>query len=370
MNLRASAMPRIRQCPGSALLEAHQNTSEPAEVGTVVHEMLSEMVQGRQPDIKTYARQSDMDEVELRFLYFNGVSMWRDGDTPLSGYFSAPECEVEFGEQVGLNDLLTGHADIVSPLAGNPRARIILDWKTGRLDSDYSAQLKTYAWLEYKRAGGFEHIDSVTVGTAWVRSKTVDWVTFNDEVLAAWGDQIQSVLEEAQRGILVEGPQCGHCPVVDCPIMREKALALTAPDNPPLEITPENLGEIYAMTQWVKSKLKGAEDAIKQCVNANGGAVTLEGGEYELAFNAEVRKAIKYSDDVYQMLQLASDTETVQGAIKFTKEPIMEAVKKKAGKGNGAKALRELDAELEKLNAYEETEVRKLGRRKKEKQIT
>ncbi len=47
----------------------------------------------------------------------------------------------------------------------------------------------------------------------------------------------------------------------------------------------------------------------------------------------------------------------------------MDAVKKKAGRGNGARALRELDAELTSLKAYEETETRKLVKRKVEKKL-
>jgi len=187
---RCSRLPLLLACGGAAVppMVSIEPVSEPAELGTEAHSLLSEAVEagGADPDGSS----------EAHTLARMGLALRRKIYRP-----PVPtETEVAFADEFAVF-ILTGNSDEVT---GN----YVDDWKTGRVDSDYSAQLKGYALLLLRAHPGLE---TVVTRVLWLREQEVDQVT----VTRAQAAEFERLIVERVvnwDGVLHPGKHCHFCP--------------------------------------------------------------------------------------------------------------------------------------------------------------
>jgi len=200
--IRCSSLPLAMICPGSARAADIQinPVNDAADVGTAVHAGLAKLVRGSDPVAALAATEEafpSVDADEMRPLFWAGVRAWKR----ISEWFDKPQSEADF-EHEGLS----GHVDVCDGRS-NREAVALVDWKTGRIDSNYREQLFGYAWLIMQDD---RKINAVSASAVWLRTGEVESYTVSRERAAEWHAGIVATVINWD-GIYHPGDHCVHC---------------------------------------------------------------------------------------------------------------------------------------------------------------
>ncbi len=364
ITIRASSVWLHLLCPGSVHTEQDEVRlnigSAPASAGTAAHHCSEELARRgdvRWDDVPDVARRFGVDEDELRMLCGMATKLWREVSE------SFPNAMTEQTLQYGTARLrITGHADIVS--IGGSVGRVG-DWKFGYKDHWVEPQLKTYASLLL--------LDNpeLTQGTGtalWARENEAENYTLGQLSAREWFDRVERRVVD-WGGDYQVGDHCEWCPRSHCcPAGRALAkrdvecfVDSSAADN--LELAqPDEIINTLQMARRVSRYAAACVKAIKDHVQLHGAVL---GSNSELTIVEEPRRSL---DPLAAFPVLREDLgfqdEDLAASMKLRLGIIEQIVAKRAGKGKGAAAKRDLQARLEKAGAVTTTHVEELTTRR------
>lgn len=211
--VRCSSLPVVFNCGMAArglldLVEV-KSTSDIADLGSAVHEVLAARVEGADIDLDAIAASAEVDPQELHQLVETGVWMW---ETRLKDSFPGVASEVKMGLDLDDTWRLEGTADLLA-YSGHVA---VGDWKSGRVRSRYMPQLKGYALLGMAAVPEAREAD---IHMIWLRFKEVDRLTLSQFELVRFRRELLTSLQSERY---VTGLHCHECPRKhSCPARRE-----------------------------------------------------------------------------------------------------------------------------------------------------
>lgn len=350
LKLRCSALPLAFRCAGSARRGelSINETSEAADLGTAAHEGLATVVATGRVNwdgVGELAQRHGVDEGELRGLLAQGSKLWEQ----VKDSFPNASTEVAL-TYVGEGFVLTGHADVMASSAGTIH---VGDHKTGRKDADHSEQIRGYAFL-----GLATVVDATqaTAGVLWVRDGEYEHHTMSVEQAAAW---LKRLVEEVVEwdGTFRPGPHCAHCPRShECPaanaLVRRDVAALVGMDLDEVALaalTPSQRVELVVKARAVSQIAERVVGAIKADVIKNG---DVEADGMRLTVQRTERRRLNVLQ-AFPIIQGRLEDEEMAEVIDISLAKAEQAISKKAGRGKGAGAVRELTRELDEAGAIE-----------------
>jgi hypothetical protein len=363
--LRCSGLPLAFLCAGSVRRAEGEllidETNDAADTGTAAHEGLAVLVERGSVDwdaLPELARRHNVEEPELRMLLAQGARLWAE----VRGSFPDPLTEVEL-EYEDEHVRMTGHADIIGRSADTVH---VGDWKTGRKDNDYREQLLGYAALALYNGTTLE---SATAGVLWVRETEYEHYTLDRKALPAWRERLQTDVVEWD-GTFRPGSHCEHCPRNHaCPAaaalvrrdvlaIADKATVARVEDADALAaMAPEELVELLDKADRVGKNADRVRAAIRALVIRSGDVV---GGGKRLTLQHEERRHLNVLAAFPVLQERGFEDAEMAEVIDISAAKAEKVVAAKAGKGNGARAVRELRAALEEASAIEVGVITKL----------
>lgn len=359
LRLRCSSLPIAFRCGGSVRPGdlAINDTSDLAELGTAAHAGLAGLVDTGRLDwdgVPELAKGHGFNEKELRMLLSDGAKLWE----AVKDSFPDARSEVAFEHQ-GDGYVLTGHVDVLARSGYTAR---LADWKGGRLDASYKEQLHGYAALAL-----FDDpsLDDAEGGILWVRDGDFEPYALRRNQLPAWEERL---ISEVVRwdGTYRPGPHCSHCKRRhECPAANALArYDVAAIANVDLEqaaldrMTPQQKVFLVVQARDVEKKAQRAIALIRQDVKDHGDVV---GEEQRLTLQEEERRVV----DVLKAFPILAEghgfgDEEMAQILSMSISEAESIVAKRAGKGNGAKAVRELRAQLTAADAVKTETVSKM----------
>lgn len=341
MKLRCSGLPLNMLCPGSARepalkIDPH---NEAGAAGTTVHAMLAKMVEGRNPMV---ADQS----TEERILYYAGLKVWEQ----LRESFPDPVCEqpleCELVTPEGTEFSLTGHPDVWSD-SGHA-----LDWKTARVDHDYSAQMLGYCAIMLLLE---RRLPEATCTIAWLRDGTVEQYRMTRDALPEFLAELYKVVD--WDGTFRPGDHCTYCPRAhECPareaMVRANVVAFTVAAEEPAELskwTPERIVSSLALADHVAKVASAFRTAVKNHVTRVG---DVETDDHRITLDVSNKR---HCDPLkaWELLEHSLTQEQLADAIAVSLNKAEDHIAKNAGKGKGAGAIREFRAKLDEAGAVQ-----------------
>jgi hypothetical protein len=364
VELRASAMPRAFRCPGSARAPfvSVSEDSEAGANGTAVHEVLRPLAEGGSVDwanVEAIAAKYGADAEEVRMLAAMAAKLWPSIADSFRGALTEVELSTPIGFDTGVT--LSGHVDLLTVTGTVARAG---DWKSGRKDSDYSHQMRAYGALVLADDAS---LTEVTVTVIWIRDGEIENYTMTRHDAEKWFLELHERVVQWD-GVFHPGQHCGYCQRShEC----EAANALVRRD----------VAAISDRAIVARAEAELSLMAPTEIIDLNRKAELVE------KYADRVRKAIKahvleHGDIVADGVRLTIETEERRGLDAMKAWPVLEAegfqdndfaecmdlrvsrvekrIAMKAGRGNGASAIRALAQKLESAKAVEVTEVKKL----------
>ena len=369
LTIRCSGLPLAFACPGSARAPQVRidTTDSSATTGTAVHELLRHVVSGRIPweRIPAMAAELHVSQDELTLLARHGLELWQQ----VRDSFPGARTEVPMAYN-GPGYRLTGHADIVSVTGGESGIVVrVADWKSGRVDSDASAQIKGYALLawraatEHAEAHGYPCPREATATALYLRDISAENHTLNEVSLAAFADSIQDRIVD-WNGTYRPGDHCGLCPrwhECEARLSYDRAIVATWTNGVDVdyleELTAARKLELYEQSGVVAKLADSYRAALKREILRSG---PIDDGKHHLAVVTEPRSALDplASWPVLEE-QGFTDADFAQ-VIDIGKTAVNKLVAERAGRGNGARAIRELEARLREAGAMRDYTIQKL----------
>lgn len=354
--IRCSSLPLAWNCPASQEptdTPAIDSSDEAAEVGTAFHRWMAAHINGVELDQAALAAEHACDVEELRMLCGQGVKAY----TALRRYFDGHNFRTEAPLSAELPDgtEIVGTGDV---LACQAKTVIVLDWKTGRVDSDYTHQTRGYAYGAMREFDAHKP-DSATVITVWVREGYWDVEHLTRSQVAAWGHEYAQRLKNG-RGKFSPGAHCGHCPrATSCPGRREMVRSVLADLSIDganvMEWTPETraalgpkVGEVYGRLKVAAKAIDAFKDLLREDI-AKFGAMPIGGGR-KLDLTPVERRVIDPAKARPVLAKYLTPAEIDQATTISASEADELAVAK-AEKGKGAATKRALRADLEAAGA-------------------
>ncbi len=350
-HLRASAVPTALKCPGSLRAtvpvdEAH----EAATLGTVAHSLLEALpLTGEIPwdAIPEAAKRYQLPEHELRLLCSRGARLWRE----VADIFEGAKVEVPFDATIETLHL-TGHADLL--VVGEHVGRVG-DWKTGRKDSDYSGQLKTYAALTML---DFPQLEEVTSTILWVRDCEIENYTMSRDDVGTWLEQLLASVVDWD-GIFHTGSHCQYCPRShECQaanaLARRDVAAMSdaeivqGAETSLATMTADEIVELNRQAKTVEAYAKRVRAAVKAHVLASGDVV---GTDSRLTIGTTNRRSVDPAKARPVLEDAGFQQADFDECSKLSLTKVEAIVATAAGRGKGAKAKRRLAAQLEEADA-------------------
>lgn len=364
IDARCSSLPLAFLCSPSlrAADLRIDHTGEPAGVGTAVHRALAPLVEGMDPKASleiALDRYRDVPREEVTALFWAGVRMWDKLRDQRKNTIAEVELKATITNgAVQIN--LSGHIDMLS-VDRVTRSAILDDWKSGRLDHDYHAQGFGYACLVMLND---PDIDEVTVNFLWLRAGEIETYLVTRERMNEW---LEELMREVGEGAQTyhDGPHCGHChrnhdcPAVTAMIRRDVAMFS---DDAKAEIT-----EMDAPTFCVYwRKLKMLEGLVKEAreharieVERRGGEVQDGAGAVIHFVEAHAAREVDWALARPVIEKFLTEEEYLP-AIDVSAKTLDDLVAKKAGRGKGAQAKRDLAEALKAAKAIQQPTQKKL----------
>jgi len=364
--LRASAMPSAFKCPGAIRTEGLLvDESHPsAGIGTAAHaalQALAETGSVQWSEVSGIAKQHGVPEQDVRILCAQASKLWAQ----VKDSFRDAMSEVPLSAALTPQVTLTGHADL---LAIGGRAARMGDWKTGFKDADYSHQMRAYGTLVLLDN---RDLDEVTVTVLWVRDQQIENYTMTRKDAHAWIQRLQSEVINWD-GVFRPGSHCQYCRRShECEAanaMARRDIAVLTDRNvvgrAECELTLMSPGEIVELERkasLVTNYAGRVRDAIRKHVIDHGDVVA---DGVRLTIATEQRREIDPLK-AWPVLESTGFTdEEFAQCVEIRASKMDKAVAAKAGRGKGAKAIRELKAKLENADAIGVREIKKLSARR------
>jgi len=369
ITLRCSSLPLFMRCAGSVRGNVRINEwSEAADLGTAVHDALARHIKGLPVDLPSVASLHGVDEGELRPLYHQGVKAW--GELHPLGK-SIAEAERELSALIAPDLELTGTADVLAKSwttgdwekgGEGPMAVSVIDWKTGRRDSDHREQLLGYAALAL-----LTYPDAVYAfgRIVWLRTDETEVYSLTREDLVLWRERLISKARETDYR---PGPHCQYCPRHhSCPAhqdMQRGALAVMATHAGPA-LSLVELGSAEKLSLYHKAKSVGALAAtVLEEVRAHVrsfGPIEAEGTKLQLI--EETRRSLRPAEAWPVLQQYLSDAQLAECVtVSLTKAE--DAAAKGQPRGEGGKRTLAMLADLNTANAIGTNTIQKLTERR------
>lgn len=369
VRLRPSALPLAFHCPasirGSGILI--NETNEAAGAGSAFHELVCHLVEDGTIEWDRVNEISDKhggaDDQEVRILCGKACKIWPE----LQIHFPRAMTEVRVEKFLTVKDLKIGGTMDGISISGDV-ARI-LDWKSGRLDSDYWQQVRAYGCMILLE---FPQLRECTVTIVWVRKGEFENYTLTQADAAEWLRELEARVINWDGVYCPETKYCSHCPRGhECEarnrLVRRDVAAIADLDLDSLEASLATMPaeQIIALTRKAKTVARyGAAvlDAVKaavldgKAIEANGVELTVES---EVRRELDTKKAWGVLDEHFGFTD-----EDFGEVVKMRVSAIEKRVAKNAGKGNGAAAVRDLKNRLELAGAVEFNEIFKLVERR------
>lgn len=342
MNLRCSSLPLALICGASQRTPklVIESRSDASDLGTEVHRALQGMVER---DTWDYDALSD----NAKWLVTAGFKAWKD----LRASFPYPVCEqpleCELVTPNGTEFTLSGHPDVWSD-SGHA-----LDWKTSRVDQDYSGQMLGYCaimlLLELR-------LPEATCTIVWLRDATFEQYRMTREQLPEFLERLYAVAEWPENKY-VTGGHCDYCK------RRHECEAWTAMARRDVsafshgivmshasleEMSSQQKVALLAQADCVKDLAERVRAAVKAHVQAHG---DIEGVTHRLTIETSEKRHLDTMKAWPVLEQLNFDDETTAGIVAIKLSALEDAVAKAAPKRGGAKAIRDLREKLEAAEA-------------------
>lgn len=355
LNLRASSMPLIMVCPGAARIPSvriHEG-GDAANLGSAVHRALRAVVAGvgvPWDEMSAIATQYGCDEDELRMLCAMGSKLWGQ----IRESFPLALTEVQLSYPLGQH-AITGTADILS--VADPSVVRVADWKTGRKDHDYSQQLRAYAALAMTQC---PDATNATATILWVRSGEIENYTMTRAQALLWLDSVaQNVI--CWKGTYEAGPHCQHCPRShECEaasaMMRRDAALIGTDAEAIATMQPADVLRLYHAADAAAKAAKRVHEAIKGRVLQAG---DIAAGGSVLTIDTEKRRRLD-TIKAWPILDEVLEDE-LSDCVSISISEVEKRAAKRAGRGKGAAAVRDLGDRLAKAEAIGIGETRKLA---------
>jgi hypothetical protein len=347
MILRCSSLPLARRCPGAVHNDGGvliDDWNDAAEDGTDIHRLLATHPDGDAPK-EVVAELSD----EARILYYTGAKMWREH---ISAWMPDSRSEVEI-VRGGLG--LSGHIDRLS-LRLSEKTAVVLDWKSGRKDSDHKHQGFGYAVMVMDK---WPELETVTSHFGWLRTQELESYTMTRDRGLAWTKELGEV--RAWDGVFHPGDHCTHCRRhATCPAlhaMNKQSLALVTGQTVDLASMPSpEIATLYRRLLPLASQIESLKEAIREEGKARGG---IDDGSGRVLHYKETKgprevDALKAWDALTERLTDKELAPCLKVRIGEVEEAVATKARKTDGPRKGAAAIRALNEALEKAGAIKQ----------------
>jgi hypothetical protein len=323
-----------------------------ADLGTATHDGMRSIVDERKVDAHILALRHGVSIDELAPLIWFGRKAWEE----LRASFPRPETEVDV-EFESVFFRLDGHIDLLSVVDNHAR---FVDWKAGRKEeADYYAQLAGYATCLILGHG----CKSATASVVWLRSQTIETYQFEREDVLGFEAKVLAHLAPDAR--YRHGLHCAYCVRShDCEALiaisrRDVAIfGQAALDLNVMQEAPEILVSIRRRAKTLEVFAASLDDSIRRRVMASGPLASGDG--YALSLVEENGKREVETLKAWPVLQKHLSDDEIASCVTVSAKSVDDLVAKKAGRGRGAEAKRQLAAELEAEDAVTQPKIVKL----------
>ena len=337
--VRCSALPRIMRCPASAAPSNVVSYSPEAAMGTLVHEAMSKP--GEIGNIVTRAANAGLDGDEARFLIYAAL----EADATLIVEAGVTDVQRETPLEADLATVkLTGTPDVRGMI--EPRRRLIVDYKAGRVDRDYAHQLRGYALLEMLND---KTIDEVVCRIAWLRAGVVDTFAVTMVDAMRW---LADLIRRLDSGAYTDDIEvCGFCPHrSECGqyarMLNAATVALAKP-GAKLPTSPVDLAKLYPAAQELARTLDAYKAALRAAVVQTGPIAIGEGREVAL----ETRKRASIDAARAASIIHAHLDADVLTVMEVKKSALEDALREQSPRGQKKKAVEDCMFALEAAGA-------------------
>ena len=354
VTIRASATPLAFRCPGSVrpVTVRVDDSNEAGAIGTAAHEALRPLVESGQIDwtgIERIAREHAVPVDEVRMLVASTAKhLW----PTVKGSFPDALTEVALSAEIAPGVTLTGHVDLLSISGTVARAG---DFKTGRKDSDYSDQMRSYGALIF---ADNPDLTEVTVTTLWVREAQVENYTLYPDDAKAWCQKLLHRVVD-WNGVYHPGEHCMYCRRSheceaanaqarrDIAAFADKSLLHRAECELGI-MKPSDIVDLHAKADFVEKYAKRVTEAIRSHVIQHG-PVKAKGISLEMATQRRRKLNTLQAWQVLESHGFADEDFADCADISISR--VEKRIANKAGRGKGAAAVRALNEDLEKAKA-------------------
>jgi hypothetical protein len=343
--IRCSSLPLLFSCGASLSPPEHaayQPPGDAADLGTRVHAELARHVAGE-----------DSEPAEdTRFLFWSGAKMWRE----LAPEFPSPMTEVSLSYDFA-EWSCTGHVDVVSVVGSEIR---ILDWKSGFKDSDYREQMCGYCALSLLM---YPEIERATATIVWLRTGEIERYTMTRADLPRWEADVSEALERTED----PGPHCDYCQrshechARNAMVRRDVATVLDMGTEEAAAsvaiLPPAEIVQLLSKAKMVAACADRIKDAIKAHVETVGEVV---GDGKRLALVSENRRSLDPLKTWPILTASGFEDADFAACVKISASSVDDITAKRAGRGNGKRAIAALRERLESAGAVSIATIQKL----------
>ena len=360
-SIRCSALPRIMSCPASIKTPdvIINQGSVAALMGTAAHEIYAHIVKEDITDIDSLdgmianiAAKYNIDYAELRGLSRTGFFQWQT----IKSIIDVHTVECEMHKIIGGSCNLTGHPDVTGILKDDCETGIIIDWKTGRKDSDYIAQMKGYALLDrlYQVDGNRQPTKYLLI-VVWTRLNQIDTIEVTTEELIAFGDSIEAMAKSDFMQYNPSPENCIYCQnQKNCPGVKEITSSAIASISDKKEMSGKQLVSLKPQRDFLSKMLKDFDAALKLTLSLADGEYWPVNDTHEIGLKDTERKTIIYNEPILSEFMQPDEVASLEPTVSITK--IKKILKKHA-----AECIEKLDA----AGCVKITNSQKLDYRKK-----
>lgn len=364
MKLRCSHLPRITKCPASLVepkIKLAEKEAAETTIGTLAHRALALYFLKTEPDVDQILKEIDTDDGEVKRLFLNGVwvvkEMLKQG---LKIVAIEPTLRRDWGDDL----IVTGHADM---LAARGEESIIIDYKSGRVERDYRAQLLGYALI----AGTLGGVKTIMINLS---ERTWQIEDFSKEEIIAFEQILLGLSSRTNEYWMNEF--CEFCPRLDeCPLQRSAQVQAMEIFGKTLDVDHADvaqLASLYPQYELVRDACEKYHDIIKQMVSQLGGKVALEDGSVLEMQSTTARKIIGNAEAIKSIFETLfamaapnvhdTDTtiETIADCISISKSPLEKKITGLAPKRQGKKWVGSLYEKLESRGCIREVSTQRL----------
>ena len=375
---RCSALPLVSVCPaavGDDVLSIG-GASEAGAVGTAVHALFEQIVRGEEitgGDVaKACALSGCPDSAdEVRMLAYMTLRLWITGRTneagavlagPVRSFFEHPQAEVELEHTMtaprGVLVKIKGRCDLYERIG---KRAVILDLKTGRRDRNHAEQLAGYA---VAAMGMDKELEEVSLIVLWARLGYYDVLTMTRAEVKAWASGFLRHSAVWDGKSYTTGEHCTYCRrAATCEAraadLRAKVALFRNADGATVPAIideagklrdPDELAMLLGTARQIESCCRAVGRALESQIDLVGAQPLREPGK-ALGFSERSKARVVEPRAGWPVLQKYLSADELAGVVSVGLTGVLDTVAKKAEKGKGAAAKRQIEAELREAGA-------------------